>query len=229
MSDLVLLHGALGSLAQMAPLKSLFDGRNVVLIDFPGHGIRVDELEGFSIEAFSKDLAKILDQNSEPIDLFGYSMGGYVALNLAKEKPEKFNSIATLGTKFQWDPEAASKEVKMLNPEKIGEKVPALAKQLADRHGENHWEEVVLKTAEMLEQMGHNPPLDDKGFKNIKVPVRLMLGDQDEMVSREETNKVDQLLPNSEFFLLENTPHPFEKVDHSNVAGLVKEFCHLHQ
>ena len=55
-------------------------------------------------------------------------MGGYVALQLANKHPKYVQKIITLGTKFAWDKETAAKEVKMLNPEKIEEKIPAFAK-----------------------------------------------------------------------------------------------------
>jgi pimeloyl-ACP methyl ester carboxylesterase len=51
-------------------------------------------------------------------------MGGYVALKTAVLHPGRIEAIVTLGTKFHWDPENASNEVRMLNPEKIEEKVP---------------------------------------------------------------------------------------------------------
>ena len=47
----------------------------------------------------------------------GHSMGGYVALKLALKRPELVDRIITLGTKFNWTPEVAAKEVKMLNPD----------------------------------------------------------------------------------------------------------------
>ena len=43
-------------------------------------------------------------------DIFGYSMGGYVALHAARRHPERIGSIMTLGTKFAWDTPTAEKE-----------------------------------------------------------------------------------------------------------------------
>ena len=72
----------------------------------------------------------------QTIDIFGYSMGGYVALWLARFYPDRVGKIFTLGTKLKWNDEEAEKEIKMLNPEKVELKVPAFAQQLAERHGE---------------------------------------------------------------------------------------------
>ncbi len=81
-------------------------------------------------------------------------MGGYVGLNLAKEYPELVGRIVTLGTKFAWTKEVAEKEIKMLNPEKIAEKIPAFADRLKSIHTNNNWKEVVRKTARMMYGLG---------------------------------------------------------------------------
>src|SRR3982751_5901517 len=100
---LLLLHGAIGSSAQLIPLaKKLKSNFEVKLFDFAGHGGR--ELpQSFSIELFTNDLLKWMEENSpDKIDVFGYSMGGYVALYIARYHPEKINRIFTLATKFDW-------------------------------------------------------------------------------------------------------------------------------
>ncbi len=42
------------------------------------------------------------------------------------------------------------------------------------------------------------------------------------MVSREETQHVATLIPNAEFYLLENTIHPIDKLDFRRVAELIE-------
>jgi hypothetical protein len=57
-------------------------------------------------------------------------MGGYVALYLASANENLLDKIANLGTKFDWNPETALKESKMLNVEQIEIKVPKFAEVL---------------------------------------------------------------------------------------------------
>ena len=120
MKDLILLHGAIGAGSQLKPLAELLSLQfNVHTLNFEGHGGR--PINGvYSIDRFVSNLIDFLDEiELKNVSVFGYSMGGYVALKAAALHPGRIDSIVTLGTKFQWDTETASKEVHMLDPEKI--------------------------------------------------------------------------------------------------------------
>jgi len=94
-------------------------------LDFYGHG-KSSFQDNFGIEAFARQVKEYMDQyNLKGCDVFGYSMGGYVALFLETTSPGSLGKIMTLGTKFEWAPEGSGKEAAMLDPEKIKEKVPA--------------------------------------------------------------------------------------------------------
>jgi pimeloyl-ACP methyl ester carboxylesterase len=221
MNPILLLHGALGSKTQLDPLKSSLEkqGRTVFLINFSGHS-GVPFAPTFGIEAFSNDVLKFLQTFSiKRADIFGYSMGGYVALWFAHQHPEKAGKIVTLGTKFDWDPGSAEKETRKLNPEKIEEKVPAFARILQNRHAPNDWKELLRRTAEMMTGLGAKPLLTEAVFKSITQEVEILLGDQDDMADRSYTEHVSKLIPNSRFELLMNTPHPIEKVELSCITS----------
>ncbi|WP_207495122.1 alpha/beta fold hydrolase [Aridibaculum aurantiacum] len=214
MKPLLLLHGAIGSQEQLAPLKHILSSHYIVhSIDFSGHGGK-PFANDFSIEQFAQEVKDWLrEQKLKKITLFGYSMGGYVALYLAKHYPSLVEGVATLGTKLHWDEMVAGKETAMLNPVKMQQKVPAFADQLKNRHHPNDWQELVNKTSEMLHDMGANPPLHLFDFKEIKCPVLLVLGDRDQMVSLVETATVYKQLPNGQLAILPATPHAIEQVD----------------
>lgn len=124
MNPIVLLHGALGSSSQLEALASQLrqQGRKVYLLNFSGHSGRAHSANGFGIEIFAGDLLELLDAETiEKADVFGYSMGGYVALWLAHQSPQRVGRIVTLGTKFDWDPTSAEREIQKMDAEKIGE------------------------------------------------------------------------------------------------------------
>lgn len=127
MKNLLILHGAIGSKSQFDSIASLLDNQfNIHLLNFSGHGGEAFK-ENFNIAQFAEDALAYLKLNKiESIDVFGYSMGGYVALYLAKNHPEKVNKIITLGTKLSWTPDIAAKETKILVADKIEEKFPLL-------------------------------------------------------------------------------------------------------
>jgi pimeloyl-ACP methyl ester carboxylesterase len=225
MEHILLLHGAIGSSRQMKPLAdAISESFKVHTLDFSGHGGRDTEVD-FSIEQFSKDLEDyIINHDLAPAKIVGYSMGGYVALYLSARKPELIERVVTHGTKFKWTPEIALKESAMLNPDKIAEKIPAFAKALEERHHPADWRTVIRKTADMMVQMGSHPPLIDELLSNISIPVRISLGDRDEMVSIEETLHVYKTLPHASMQMLPDTRHPVEKINYSEFYRSVLSF-----
>ncbi len=225
MQPLLLLHGAIGSKDQLYPikeeLKPYFD---IHCFNFPGHGDD-HSIEPFSMQAFANATMAYCEkyQLKNP-SVFGYSMGGYVALYLESLYPQTFKKIITLGTKYNWSEEIAAREVKMLRPEVIEQKVPAFAEQLANRHGSARWKDVLHKTADMLSDLGKHPLLTTATLQQVLCPTMVLLGDKDNMVSQDETQFAASTLPQCELHIIPNTPHPIEQVDASVLATMIRRF-----
>ena len=227
MSDLLLLHGALGASAQFDALAPLLAGRfRVHALDFEGHGAAAPRERPFAMAHFAENVLAHLDaQGIERAHLFGYSMGGYVALVLAATHPARVSSVATLGTKFVWDPATAAREAGRLDPAVIRAKVPRFADALAERRaGAGGWERVLSHTAALLRDLGEHPPLGPDVLASIQQRVRVMVGDRDATVSVEETAASYRHLPAGELAVLPRTPHPLEQVDAARLAATLGEF-----
>lgn len=226
MQHLILLHGAIGAADQLESLKDLLKKDfEVHLFNFSGHGGKPFPSENFSIASFSNEVLAYLDQNRiQSAHFFGYSMGGYVAMHLAKDQPSRVNKIVTLATKFQWDQEIAEREVKMLDAEKISEKLPAFAEQLRQRHAPNDWKIVLQKTIEMLIGLGNQNALQLKDYASISNQCLLLVGEKDKMVTQEETVEVYKALPNAKLMTIPDTSHSIEHVDVLMLAGIINEF-----
>jgi pimeloyl-ACP methyl ester carboxylesterase len=225
MQHLILLHGALGSSEQFKVLEqSLSSHYQVHVPNFPGHGGTGLQQE-FSIQFFAKYLEEYIEQhNLKGASVFGYSMGGYVAMYLAKEKPELIGKIITLATKWSWSEEIAAHEVKMLQPEVIEQKLPQFAQALEQRHAPDDWKELLHKTADMMLQMGKNNPLKHEDLAQVTTPSLIMLGDRDKMVSLQETVEAYQHIPGAQLAVLPKTPHPIEQADTEMVAFFIRRF-----
>ncbi|MCC6838509.1 MAG: alpha/beta fold hydrolase [Bacteroidia bacterium] len=229
MEQLLLLHGAIGAKDQLEPLKQplkqqLSSQFIVHSINFSGHGSETLP-EHFSIEQFAKDVITFLDKHAIPtISIFGYSMGGYVALYLAKHHPDRVKKVMTLATKFLWTPEIAQKEVKMLNPDVIAEKLPAFAQTLENRHQPNDWKVVLQKTAAMMLKLGEQNTLSLTDYPSIEQPVMITIGDKDNMVTLEETIAVYRQLKNAQFMVFPNTQHPIERVDVNRLSAEIRSW-----
>lgn len=212
---LLLLHGALGSAEQMQPLCELLSNDfEVFSFDLPGHGCAYQPDHVYDMAELKEALKNFLDAHfQEPIMVFGYSMGGYLAAALAAESSTYFESLVCLGTKWQWNPENAQREVAMLNPDAIEEKVPALARILGERHGTANWKNVVKGTANMLQKLGDEPLLSQDEFKKITCRTHILRGDQDRMISREESEWAQKYIVKASYEELPGQKHPMEQVD----------------
>lgn len=224
--SILLLHGALGTAASFDTIKSLLAADfEVHTVNFAGHGHTDFGEESFSISLFAEQVLQYLEENEiETTAIFGYSMGGYVGMYLAKHFPAKVSKLYTLATKWDWTPKSGAKEAAMLNPTKIKEKVPKFATQQAQLHGEDKWELLMQKVAEMLIKMGNVPEISLQDCAAITIPTRLSVGDKDAMVSMEETILFYRNLPNAELLVMPNTKHPFEQVNMQELAHHLLQF-----
>lgn len=226
MQHLILLHGAAGSKEQLVPLATALKKDFFVhLINFSGHGGQSIPHEKFSLALFAKDVTEYMCNNHiEQANIFGYSMGGYVGMYMARYSPGKINRLITLATKFYWDDVTAAKEVKLLNSDTIQGKLPAFAEQLSKRHAPNDWKIVLEKIAEMLIELGANNALKYEDYSFMLTPCLLLLGDRDKMVTLEETAAVFKQLPNAQLGVLPDAQHPVERVNVELLVFFIKRY-----
>ena len=211
--NILFLHGALGSQAQLAPLADVLSGHIVKAIDLSGHGHRPIPSGGLDLGHFLQDIdAALAGAGWEDAHLFGYSMGGYAALLYASRFPKKVRSVVTLGTKLKWDREGLDRELRMLDPKKMEEKVPRFVAQLAGEHGADRWEPLVKETARLITGLHEQPLLTPEAFTAIACPVLLCVGDQDRTAMPEHTLEAARLMPKAGTLVLPFTPHPFQAV-----------------
>lgn len=223
MNPVLLLHGALGSKSQLEPLREILTskGFTVFSMNFSGHSGEAFH-QDFGIEIFAQDVLAFLEKNKlKQVDIFGYSMGGYVAMWLAYHHPEKVGKIVTLGTKFDWSVDAALKETQKLVPDKLAEKVPAFARILETRHAPHDWRLLCNRTSEMMMKLGHQPLLNEAIAKKIGHSTMVMLGDLDDMADLNYSKQIAGALPKGKFILLQNTHHPIERVHRDELAELL--------
>jgi len=225
MQNILLIHGALGARQDLQPLGEVLKkaGLKVFSFSFSGHGTEGFQ-EDFSIAQFTIELKNfILKSELAALSVFGYSLGGYVALNLAASESGLIHKIITLGTKFNWSTESVEKETKQLNPEIISQKVPAFAKSLEDKHG-LAWKELMHKTADLMRDINMVDYLKTDILKKITIPVLIGISDRDQMVSLSETTEVFKTLPLCSMFMLPGSKHQFETIDHLLLSQMIKTF-----
>lgn len=222
---LMLLHGALQSSHQFDEWWSWLDQFESHRLDFEGHGQAPSQGRPLRAEHFVENVLAYMDKAKlTQADFFGYSLGGYVASMLAHEHPERVGRVITLGTKFLWDEATAQQAAKMMDVEIIKAKVPRFAESLAQIHTATAWETVVQQSAEMLFANAAVGGLSVAYMAEIAVPIRIMIGDRDDIADLRESYQLYQALQQGEFAVLPNTPHPFQKVDLGYLTQAVDTF-----
>ncbi|MFA6058984.1 MAG: alpha/beta fold hydrolase [Taibaiella sp.] len=229
MRNLILLHGALGHSSNFEPYERyLSEHFRVHKILFHGHGDTSIPTEGIYMSGYVEQLHRYCEEHTlEEVHIFGYSMGGYVALSYALKYPGRVSSILTLATKLNWTEEGAIKESKMLNPDVIADKIPKYATQLATLHGTEQWKTLLPAIAGMMIDLGKKPLLTPENYAHINARVQLMIGDKDVMVTLDETLQAAKAIPEARLAVLPNTKHPIEQVRAKLLLGLMKDFWAL--
>ena len=162
----IFLHGALASHQQFNFYKSLFDGEWLAP-DLIGHGsYPLAELQTMTIPALLSQVKSIIDQEG-CVNIFGYSLGGYIALLLAHQFPHQVNKVITLGTIIHWDENIYTREATFLNPSFLLEKVPAFVSSLQQIH-ETPWQILLQHTNILLQDITTHQYLAPEILQEIK-------------------------------------------------------------
>jgi pimeloyl-ACP methyl ester carboxylesterase len=99
---LVVLHGGYMSLNTLSDIITRFaETRQVIAPELQGHGRTADIDRPLTYENLADDVAALLDElGIEQADIFGYSMGGNTALQLALRHPEKVRKLVLVSANY---------------------------------------------------------------------------------------------------------------------------------
>lgn len=223
---ILFLHGALGTSQDFLPLMETLKDKGVTLLsfDFSGHGKKTSWPEEFRIDFFARELDNYIKKNDlTNLTIFGHSMGAYIALyHQAHFEPSPISKIFSYGTKFNWSEQSVSKELPMLNPENLLQKYPAFAASLENKHGER-WKSLLLSTAHMMQNLQKLDGLTSEDVADIEIPILLMLGDQDRMVSTEETILTKQWIKHADFRMISHSKHEMERANLKEIGQVILE------
>jgi pimeloyl-ACP methyl ester carboxylesterase len=99
---LIVLHGAYMSIVTMGEIvPRLAQTRQVIAVELQGHGRTADIDRPLSYEQMADDVAALMREiGVEKADIFGYSMGGGVALQLAIRHPEVVRKLVVASATY---------------------------------------------------------------------------------------------------------------------------------
>ena len=213
------VHGATGagSYEWTRLADALTDSWHFVVPDLRGHG-RSDHRPGaVGIEFVNRDLlALIKETRLDRPHLMGFSFGAEVVLDLELNHPGTCRSLILLSPGLG-DPKSS-----VPSRERLEASWPGSLRQLhAEKHGENHWLEVML---ELCERAASRPKADLGEIAAISCPVLLVVGSKDDPRRIRQARVMEEHHDLSRLVVIEGAAHAVHKARPDQVARTVRRF-----
>src|SRR3984893_1066881 len=200
----ILLHGGLGHSGNWGhQVPALVDsGHRVVLVDSRGDGRSTRDLRPFMYELMASDVIAVMDVlRLEKAAVVGWSDGACTALILAMQAPARVAGVFFFACNM--DP-SGTKEIAWPNP---------ILDRCLGRHAKDYARlsatpDQFEEFAEALGQMMKSQPnYFARDLADIRVPVSIVLGEQDEFIKLEHSEYLARSIPGAEFILLPGVSH----------------------
>ncbi len=222
---ILLLHGAAGSTAlETAPLlRRLEPHAHVLAVDFSGHGAS-DPAEdlSFSADLFAANARATLDHfDVDQADVFGFSMGGSMALHLAHRHPERVRRIAVHGANLQWPAERVEALTRRLDVAHIAAHAPLLADQFASTHAD--WRGLFTRMARFIRTLPDVEAQMHEEARSLSHPTLVSTVDADDLFPLDAALHLHETLPNSRLTILPGTHHALRQINEDVLAPLLLE------
>jgi len=203
---LVLLHGG-GSTIETsfgAVLPTLARKRRVIAFEQQGHGRTADVDRPFTFEQSADDAAALLRHlRIAKADLWGYSNGGNIAMQVAIRHPQIPRRIVAMSSMSRVDglPPGFQDSLKDASPDNM----PAELRE-AYRKSSPHPEALPQFVAKCVRRMREFQDWPDALVRGITAPTLVLIGDAD-IVRPEHAVQMFRLLPAGQLAILPGTDH----------------------
>jgi len=177
---LIVIHGAYMTIESMgAIIPRLAESRQVIAVELQGHGRTADIADRpLRFEALAEDIDALMAHlNIETADIFGFSLGGGVALQVALRHPERVNKLILVSSGYNsqgWYPEMYA-FIDQITPELfVGSPMEAEYQRLAPNP--ENFGTLVTKLTELTKAVQDVSPDE---IRAIQAPTLVMVGDAD--------------------------------------------------
>jgi pimeloyl-ACP methyl ester carboxylesterase len=248
-TPIVLLQHFMGNLDNYDPAitDALATGREVILTDNAGVGLSTGTAPE-TVAGMARDAASLIDAlGLEHVDLFGFSMGGFVAQQMVVDRPELVRRMVLVGTgprggegMGQLDPEVAPLFGTTYDPQDLmwlpiffspSGKSQAAGQQFLERIRERTEDRDVpvsdaTVTAHLAaaHEWGVAAPDGYNHLKRICHPTLVVNGNNDIVVATINSYILQQNLPNAELILFPDSNHGSHFQFTQSFNGYVTEF-----
>jgi pimeloyl-ACP methyl ester carboxylesterase len=205
---LLIVHGLGSCASDYLPLirRLLPITRKLILIDLPGHGLSGVPKSGMTPDAMAEALAQALDEViTEPVVIFGNSIGGLVAIRYAQWAPQNLRGLVLAS------PGGAPMESIELQQLLAGFRLESYADALRFMErclGSGRWARHILAwgmkrrfaepaVRDFIENMTAEWTLEAEDLENLEVPVALFWGLEDEILGASQREFFVRHLPHA--------------------------------
>ena len=221
----VLLHGAAGcTQMELEPmLHRLSKDYKIYALDFPGHG----QSAGFADDSFEPALfidsaATVFDHfQLAQANLFGFSLGGFIALSYAYQNPARIRRLAVHATHIFWDPALVETMLSRVDHENIKQTSPELVRYLEQMHGKENWITLFEKTKDYTVNI-INFRKDYEHVWGVQTPTLVSAVDEDDLFTVESPVRLHQTLSNSNLAIIPGKRHAFQNVNLELMVPLLR-------
>lgn len=218
---LVVLHGALGSTALetdrlIAHWERAF---RVIALDFTGHGDSASSSRPPTWDTYTDDVTALLEHlDLQDVRLFGFSMGGGVALATAARHPDRISRLAVHATHVQWNADDVERMVPpMLDA--LDNPGGRWATRLAETHGSS-WRDLVRQLVDFTRGLP-TAWISDEVLASIRQPVLMSAGDADRYFDVGDAVHLYRILPDASLWIIPGLDHPIQHVDAPAFAAAI--------
>lgn len=242
-SPIVFLQHFTGTMDYWDPavVDGLAKTHNVIVFNNTGMGHSSGKVAD-SIETMTKDAYSFISAlNYKQVDLLGFSMGGYIAQELAAAHPEKFRKVVLVGTANKGGGEQLMKVLgeasaqnnpdprlylfftQSENSQKAGKEFQARSSVRKDRDPEISKEDM-NSHAKALITWANTPDTDFTLLKAIKQPVLIVQGSNDTMLNTDNSIVLYKHISNAQLVLYPDSGHGSLFQYHEDFVNQVNNF-----
>ena len=200
---ILLIHGGLGFADVWAnQIADLSKDHMVIVADSRGHGRSTRTAEPFGYDLMTADYVALLDYLRVPkVTLVGWSDGGIIGIDMAMKNPEHLNLVVAHAANVTVDgviPTVMENKTFATYIEKAGE----VYKKISPTPTE--YDAFVTQISGMWNSQ---PSWTPDMLGKITVPITIVLGDHDEAIKLDHTEKMAKDIPGSKLVILKDASH----------------------